>query len=61
MSLPDSSRRSVPKFHRPEFYRYVVAEPRRFRFMLNRYGWQVIGVVCVLGRFAYCVKWAWAR
>lgn len=51
----------VPKFHRPEFYRYRVSQPRRFYFMLNRYGWQVIGVACVLGRFAYCIKWARAR
>lgn len=56
-----SSRRKMPSFHRPEFYRYHVSEPRRFYLMLNRYGWQVIGVACVLGRFAYCIKWAWAR
>lgn len=49
------------KLHRPRAYRYQVAEPRRFRPMLNRYGFQVIGVACVVGRYAYCVKWAWAR
>ena len=57
----ERSRGIRPKFHRPEFYRYRVAKPRRFYFMLNRYGLQVIGVACVLGKFAYCVKWGWAR
>ena len=42
--------------HMP-FYRYAVANPG-IRIMLNRYGWKVIGVAVVIGRFAYCVKWA---
>lgn len=46
-------------FHRPQFYRYLVAFPG-LRAGLNRYGWKVIGVSIVVGRFAYCAKWAWA-
>lgn len=47
-------------FHRLRFYRYRVAFPG-LRAGLNRYGWKVIGVYVTAGRFAYCVKWAWAR
>lgn len=38
-------------------YRYKVANPG-LRLVLNRYGWKVIGIALVVGRFAYCVKWA---
>jgi len=47
-------------FHRPEFYRYKVANPG-VRFLLNRFGWRWIGVCLVVGKWAYNVKWAWAR
>lgn len=47
-------------FHRPRFYRYLVAR-RRFRITPNRYGGAVIGVALVAGRYAYCVKWADAK
>jgi hypothetical protein len=49
--------------HRPQAYRYEVSEvvQRRLpRATLNRYGWSVIGVAVVVGRYAYCLKWAWA-
>lgn len=44
--------------HKPQFYRYRVAFPG-VRAGLNRYGWSVIGVCLVAGKYAYCVKWAW--
>jgi hypothetical protein len=48
-------------FHRPEFYRYEVSRPG-FRIGPNHYGWRrIIGAYVVIGRFAYCVKWAWAK
>jgi hypothetical protein len=56
-------------YHRPRFYRYLVATPG-FRVQLNRYGRSyrppihgvaTIGVVLVVGRWAYCVKWATAK
>lgn len=46
--------------HRPEAYRYEVAYPG-LGANLNRYGWQIIGVAIKVGRYAYCLKWAWAR
>lgn len=57
------------KFHRPRFYRYKVARVDRngplrwFRGPLwnayrSPYGTARIGVGVVLGRWAYCVKWA---
>jgi hypothetical protein len=51
------------RFHRPRAYRYevsTVVQRRTPRATLNRYGWQVIGVALVVGRYAYCLKWAWA-
>jgi hypothetical protein len=48
------------EFHRLQFYRYHVADPG-FRAGLNRYPGVVIGLYLVAGRYAYCVKWAWAR
>lgn len=56
--------RSIPRPHWPQVYRYevsAVVRRRAPRLKLNRYGWQIIGVAVVVGRFAYCVKWAWAR
>lgn len=46
--------------HRPRFYRYRVACPG-FRCGWNRYPSAIIGWYLVLGSYAYCVKWAWAR
>jgi hypothetical protein len=48
-------------FHRPQAYRYEVSEvvQRRIpRVGLNRYPRAIIGVAVVVGRFAYCLKWA---
>ncbi len=47
-------------WHRPELYRYEVGRPG-IRALLNHYGWDIIGIAIVVGRFAYCVKWKWAR
>ncbi|NUQ88155.1 MAG: hypothetical protein HOQ43_06795 [Glycomyces artemisiae] len=50
-----------PEYHRPRFYRYRVADVG-FRIVRNRYAnsrsaaW--IGQAVVIGRYAYCVKWA---
>jgi hypothetical protein len=44
-------------FHRPKVYRYEVAFPGS-RAALNRYDSAVIGVALVIGRYAYCLKWA---
>ncbi|MEV0085242.1 hypothetical protein [Saccharopolyspora sp. NPDC050642] len=46
--------------HWPRFYRYQVAEPG-VRFKTNRYPGAWIGVAVVIGRYAYCIKWADAR
>lgn len=54
--------------HWPRFYRYHVAD-RGLRMMKNRYpsgpertkGSAWIGLAVVVGRYAYCVKWAGAR
>jgi hypothetical protein len=46
------------RFHAPRAYRYDIAYPAERRAMLNRYGWQVIGVAVVIGHYAYCLKWA---
>jgi hypothetical protein len=46
------------RVHRPIVYRYEVSRPRHLRLMLNRYGWRVIGAAVVVGRWAYCAKWA---
>ena len=46
--------------HHPRVYRYVVAEPG-LRLVRNRYGTILIGLVLVVGRYAYCIKWADAR
>lgn len=51
-------------WHCPRIYRYEVSRSVRRaipRARLNRYGWDVIGVAVVVGRFAYCLKWKWAR
>lgn len=48
----------MSRLHRPAFYRYEVAYPTRFRARLNHYGWWVIGIAVVVGKYAYCVKWA---
>lgn len=44
-------------WHRPQMYRYRVAEPG-LRLRRNAYGRRWIGQALVAGRFAYCVKWA---
>lgn len=57
---------SFGKLHRPRFYRYGVADRRVFHPVLNTYSGMVcrggrknvIGAGVVLGRYAYCVKWA---
>jgi hypothetical protein len=47
------------RWHRPTLFRYQVAEPARFRPVLNRYpGHAVMGVGVVCGRYVYCVKWS---
>lgn len=54
---------SYREFHRPTFYRYKVADSG-FRAVRNRYtegGSITIGWAVVVGHYAYCVKWAWAR
>jgi len=38
----------------------VVADPG-FRLRQNRYGPALIGLALMVGRYAYCVKWADAR
>jgi hypothetical protein len=47
-------------WHRPRFYRYRLADPG-LRVALNRYGTLVIGIAFVIGRHAWCVKWAKAK
>jgi hypothetical protein len=47
--------------HKPTAYRYEVSTVVRRRLPrvgLNRYPGAVIGVAVVVGRFAYCLKWA---
>ena len=51
---------SALQWHRPQLYRYRAADPG-FRAMWNRYPGVVIGAAVVVGRYAYCIKWAWAR
>ncbi|MFC8009119.1 hypothetical protein [Streptomyces cinereoruber] len=52
------------EYHWPKVYRYEVAD-RGPRFALNQYANQftnvTIGLAVVIGRYAYCVKWAHAR
>jgi hypothetical protein len=48
------------EWHRPRLYRYLVARPAQ-RFMLNRYPGVVNGAALTVGRYAYCIKWGWAR
>lgn len=60
------------EYHPPRFYRYKVAAPG-FRLLRNVYpcapprptetnvGTAWIGLCVILGRYAYCVKWADAR
>jgi hypothetical protein len=56
-----------PKYHRPKFYRYRIADelPGTPRATWNRYENQfsraTIGLAIVVGRYAYCVKWASAE
>ncbi|NUS78495.1 MAG: hypothetical protein HOV70_20170 [Streptomyces sp.] len=51
-------------YHRPRFYRYRIADdlPGTPRVMWNRYENQfsraTIGIAFIVGRYAYCVKWA---
>jgi len=55
---------STMDWHRPRFYRYEVSrviQRRLPRVGLNTYPGAVIGAAVVVGRFAYCVKWGWAR
>jgi hypothetical protein len=52
------------EYHWPTLYRYAVTD-RGFRITRNRYANQfsavTIGLAVVVGRHAYCVKWAHAR
>ncbi|KAA6220030.1 hypothetical protein [Streptomyces filamentosus] len=52
------------ELHRPTLYRYAVADPG-LRLTRNRYGNQfsavTIGLALIVGRHAYCVKWAHGR
>jgi hypothetical protein len=47
-------------WHRPRGYRYVVPRDRmRVRISWNRYpAHRPIGLAVVVGRYAYCLKWA---
>ena len=58
MTEPPCTFRAV--LHWPRIYRYVVADPG-LRLTRNRYGAALIGYALVVGRYAYCVKWADAR
>lgn len=61
---PMPTERCKLAWHWPVVYRYEVScVVRRSlpRFDLNRYPGVVIGAALVVGRFAYCVKWGWAR
>lgn len=52
---------SIDPLHGRWAYRYEVAHPARHgvpRLVVNRYGWKVIGIAVVVGRYAYCLKWA---
>lgn len=44
-------------YHWPRIYRYRVADPG-FRCAWNQYPGVRIGAAVVVGRYAYCVKWA---
>ncbi|MCM2394376.1 hypothetical protein [Streptomyces albipurpureus] len=50
-----------PRYHLPKLYRYTVADtaPRAFwnRYQ-NRVSKATIGAGIVIGRYAYCIKWA---
>lgn len=52
------------KYHRPKFYRYRIADDLsgKPRATWNRYENQfsrvTIGLAVIVGRYAYCVKWA---
>lgn len=72
--MPETAHwRHYAELHRPHFYRYGVSEEIRTngpRWVLNVYhsrlelktrGRAIIGISVVIGRFAYCVKWAHAR
>lgn len=60
------------EYHRPRFYRYRVGGPG-FRIVRNVYPWSPpsrgdthvgtawIGQAIVIGRYAYCVRWAYPR
>lgn len=60
--------RHYAEYHRPRVYRYRVADPG-LRLRRNRYtamggddsGAAWIGLCLVVGRYAYCMKWANAR
>ena len=52
----------MKQWHWPKLYRYTVGTPGFRRPKWNQYhtgrGRQRIGAYVVLGRYAYCVKWA---
>lgn len=48
------------EWHRPNLYRYRVAHPG-IRIGWNRYPGVKIGAYVVIGQYAYCIKWGWAR
>ncbi|MFJ9374421.1 hypothetical protein [Streptomyces sp. NPDC101455] len=53
-----------PEYHRPTIHRYRAAEGGA-RAMWNRYANSAsratIGLAIVVGKYAYCLKWARAR
>jgi hypothetical protein len=57
--------RHAKKMHWPKAYRYKVPPREGARFMWNRYeaeiGRATIGCAVVVGRYAYCLKWADAK
>jgi len=68
-NLTDGGREIVhhAEYHWPKIYRYRIADdlPGTPRAMWNRYSNDfsraTIGFAVVVGRHAYCVKWAHAR
>lgn len=64
IAAAEQDARHYSEYHRPKFYRYKVGEPG-FHAAWNRYSNETssatIGWAVVVGKYAYCVKWAHAR
>jgi hypothetical protein len=46
------------KFIKPRLIRYQVADPKRFKFLWNRYDTATIGAAIVIGKYCYGINWA---